>query len=588
MKRFLIWGIKWTCLSLCGFALCGNMAYVAVSANSLAYDEDSSSDESYTNSNDYTENSFAESDTSVKNFAESNDNDDESYSEPNDYEQPDEIQEAQDNEPETGLKAIQGFGKKSEENIAEKISNPYGVYYTTPKCEDMDDYWGEKHHDSIIFVISKSLDNKENYAIIDITVAINDSLDDTIQVKYNSEKERWEGKGNILLEYDSALGKYVFTNDKIRVCLEEITSESAALYDSSHQQYSYQDPMLEGAFVSEVGMNNGLTVYIYNLYNTKYYCVMLETKDGTTTVIGEKQTLGEYIYNDFTINIDGTEYYIDGVDLDENRIATAIRVYSLLGEDENEYYLKRSEDYFDGALNQDIYSGTYSIKDLNATINLKYDKESELFSYDISVNGTSIDTSSSTAICTGNLGYRIVSADFIMDYSDYILNGSDIQIKIPSISSETYSCVLESSGNTVNYRAAFQYILEDAYKHYGESCKYTLFDLDNDGVKELILSEGTCNADWINDVYCVNDYGLGLGIGSFARPVVLYEAPDGNGIYAVWGNQGLEEVTRITKNGSELEEELILSDSINYDENYITYPNEIMTAYANDYSLLEG
>lgn len=111
MKRFLIWGIKWTCLSLCGFALCGNMAYVAVSANSLAYDEDSSSDESYTNSNDYTENSFAESDTSVKNFAESNDNDDESYSEPNDYEQPDEIQEAQDNEPETGLKAIQGLGK---------------------------------------------------------------------------------------------------------------------------------------------------------------------------------------------------------------------------------------------------------------------------------------------------------------------------------------------------------------------------------------------------------------------------------------------------------------------------------------------
>ena len=47
-------------------------------------------------------------------------------------------------------------------------------------------------------------------------------------------------------------------------------------------------------------MNNGLTVYIYNLYNTKYYCVMLETKDGTTTVIGEKQTLGEYIYNDFS------------------------------------------------------------------------------------------------------------------------------------------------------------------------------------------------------------------------------------------------------------------------------------------------
>ena len=59
-RKISYMGNKWTCLSLCGFALCGNMAYVAVSANSLAYDEDSSSDESYTNSNDYTENSFAE------------------------------------------------------------------------------------------------------------------------------------------------------------------------------------------------------------------------------------------------------------------------------------------------------------------------------------------------------------------------------------------------------------------------------------------------------------------------------------------------------------------------------------------------
>lgn len=592
MNRFHIWGLKWACLSLCSFAIWGSMAHVTVSANSLAYDENSSneteSNDAYTDNNEYEENSFSGSNSGVKNFAESTDDYDESYSEPNDYEQPDETQEPQDNEQETGLKAIQGFGKKSEENRAEKISNPYGVYYTTPKCEDMDDYWGEKHHDSIRFVISKASDNKENYAIIDITAAINDSLDGSVQVKYNSEKERWEGKDNILLEYDTALGKYVFTNDKIRICLEEITSESAALYDRSHQQYSYQDPMLEGAFASETGMNNGLTVYIYNLYNTKYYCVRLETKDVTTTVIGEKKTIGEYVYNDCTIDIDGTEYYIDGVDLDENGIATAIRIYSLYGGDENEYYLQRSRDYFDGALDQDIYSGTYSIKDLNATINLRYNKESELFSYDISVNGTSLDTSSSTAVCTGNLGYRMVSADFIMDYSDYILNGSDIQIEIPSISSEKYSCTLESSGINVDYNAAFQYVLEDIYKNYGEFCQYALYDIDNDGIKELIVSEGTCNADWANDVYCVNENGLALWIGSFDRPVVLYEAPDGNGIYAVWGNQGLEEVTRITKNDSELEQELVLSDSINYDEDYITYPNEITTAYVNDYSLLEG
>lgn len=67
----------------------------------------------------------------------------------------------------------------------------------------MDDYWGEKHHDSIIFVISKSLDNKENYAIIDITAAINDSLDDTIQVKYNSEKK--DGKAKAIFCWNTIL-----------------------------------------------------------------------------------------------------------------------------------------------------------------------------------------------------------------------------------------------------------------------------------------------------------------------------------------------------------------------------------------------
>ena len=593
MKRLLIWGIKWTCLSVFGFALCGNIAYVTVGANSLAYDENRSSEsaESYMNSNDYVENSFSGSDTTVKNFAESSDNDEESYSEPNDYEQPDETLEAQDNEPETGLKAIQGFGKKSKENSEnekEIIANPYGVYYTTPQCEKMDAYLGDQCNDSMIFVICKDPDS-DNSAYIRVTADINSDLDDTIQLSFNSEKERWEGSRNTLLLYDRNLEKYIFSSEKIRICLENITTESASLYNLSHRQDSTAGIPLEGAFVSDAGMNNGLTVFINEIFNTNYYYIFIETNDNTITAIGEKMVVGQHAYSDCTAEIGGDTYYIYGEDEDENNIANAINMFTLNFEDDDvNYDLYRSTDYYDAALNQNIYSGTYAVKDLNAVINLQYNEEKESFYYDISVNGKKFDTRSETAICTGTLGYQLMSADFIINYTDYIMNGSDIKITIPSISPECYSCTLESSGNTVNYRAAFQYILEDAYKHYGESCKYTLFDLDNDGVKELILSEGTCNADWINDVYCVNDYGLGLGIGSFARPVVLYEAPDGNGIYAVWGNQGLEEVTRITKNGSELEEELILSDSINYDENYSTYPNEIMTAYANDYSLLEG
>lgn len=593
MKRFLIWGLKWACFCLCGFALWESIAYATVSANSLAYDENSSSesDESYTDNNDYTKNSFSGSNSTVKNFTKPSDNDKESYSESSEYEQSDGTQEVADSEPETGLKAIQGFGKKSKENSEneeEIIANPYGVYYTTPQCEKMDVYLGNQCNDSMLFVICKDPDS-DNSAFIRVTADINSDLDDTIQLKFNSKKERWEGSGNTLLLYDTGLEKYIFSSDKVRICLESITMESASLYNASHRSDKFKDIPLEGEFVSETGMNNGLTVYINEIFNTNYYYIFIATNDETITAIGEKISVGQNVYNNCTVEIGGDTYYIYGEDEDENGIANTIHMFTLnLDGNDVEYTLHRSTDDFDTTLNQDIYAGTYTVEDLNAVINLQYNKESESFYYNISIDGKKIDTSSTTAVCTGLLGYQLMSTDFIMNYTDYIMSGYDIKITIPSISPEVYSCTFESLENSADYYRAYQYVLEDTYENYGEACQYALYDIDNDGVKELIVSEGTCNANWTNDVYCVNENGLALLIGSFARTVVLYEATDGNGIYAVWGNQGLEEVTRITKNGSELEEELILSDSISYDEDYITYPNEIMTACVNDYSLLEG
>ena len=540
MENFLIKGMKWACLSCCSLILWGNMENVTVSASDMYYDET------------------------------------------------DEIQEVQNNGSGIGLKDIQGWGKNTEENsenVGEMIENPYGVYYTTPRCEAMDIYSGERCNDTLLFQICKN-QNTDNSATIIINPAINDDLEDTVQVKFDSEKEIWEGAGNTQLWYDDYLGKYIFSNDKISVCLEDITMESASLYDRSHRS---DDIPFEGEFVSETGMNNGLKVYINEIFNTEYYHISIETYDGTIATTGVKMMDGEY--SDCTTTIGESGYYIYGEDKDENGIANALHMFTLyLDGNDVDYYLYRSNDDFDATLNQDIYSGTYTIEELNTIINIQYDEESEAFYYDISVDGQTLETSSNVAVCTGPLGYQVMSTDFIIDYANYIMDGDDIFIAIPGISPYSYSCTFEASENSknVNYYAAYQYVLEDAYENYGESCKYALYDLDNDGVKELILSEGTCNADWTNDVYCVNEYGFALGIGSFARPVVLYEAPDGNGIYVVWGNRGLEEVTRITKNGSELEEELILSDSISYDEDYVTYPNEITTAYVDDYSLLEG
>ena len=543
MKKFFITGMKWGCAGLCSLILWGNSASVTVSASNLSYNES------------------------------------------------DEIQVVQNNSSGIGLKDIQGWGKNTEdssENIGEMIENPYGVYYTTPQCEDMDIYSGERCNDTLLFQICKN-PNTDNSASIIINPAINSDLEDTVQVKFDSEKEIWEGAGNTQLWYDDNLGKYIFSNDKISVCLEDITTESASLYNISHHSEGLDTIPLEGVFGYDTGGDNELTVYIEEIFNTNYYHIVIVANGETITVIGEKNIFGQYVDSSCTVEIDGDIYYIYGVDKDENGIANTIHIFTL--DNDVDCYLYRSDNDFDATLNQDIYSGTYTSEELHTIISLWYDEESESFYY-VSVDEQTLDSSTDTAVCTGFLGYQVISPDFIIDYSSYIMDGDDILITIPDISPYSSSCTFEASENenskNIDYYAAYQYVLEDAYENYGESCKYALFDLDNDGVKELILSEGTCNADWINDVYCVNEYGFALGIGSFARPVVLYEAPDGNGIYAVWGNQGLEEVTRITKNGSELEEELILSDSISYDEDYVTYPNEITTAYVNDYSLLEG
>lgn len=140
-----------------------------------------------------------------------------------------------------------------------------------------------------------------------------------------------------------------------------------------------------------------------------------------------------------------------------------------------------------------------------------------------------------------------------------------------------------------DYYSAYSGILSDTKNEYGDAgsyCTYALYDIDGDGVKELITGEGTCSADWGNYVYSISSNGVYCA-GYFDKTVLLYAADDGNGIYAVWGMQGVEQVRRITLNEGKVKEEEILSRQIKPDyESYITYPIEIQTAYMTDFSLL--
>ena len=89
--------------------------------------------------------------------------------------------------------------------------------------------------------------------------------------------------------------------------------------------------------------------------------------------------------------------------------------------------------------------------------------------------------------------------------------------------------------------------------------------MDHDDTVELIVSWGTCDADWTNTVYTVTGNGQLVEVGAFYGAVSLYAAENGDGIYSVYGHAGYQQVEWVTKNGDALSVESILSGEIEKD-----------------------
>lgn len=102
-----------------------------------------------------------------------------------------------------------------------------------------------------------------------------------------------------------------------------------------------------------------------------------------------------------------------------------------------------------------------------------------------------------------------------------------------------------------------------------------LYDIDNDGTRELILSYGTCSADWTNDIYTIEEGDAVTMIGTLGSSLMFYTAPDGNGIYTVYGKMGYQSIERVTKVGRELKEESIENRQIGDNEDYTSYDRPI-------------
>ncbi len=150
------------------------------------------------------------------------------------------------------------------------------------------------------------------------------------------------------------------------------------------------------------------------------------------------------------------------------------------------------------------------------------------------------------------------------DYATVTNNAASVSDE--TITDESTNTV---SPNEVDYDEVYGEILEQAYLSAGnsESFMWILYDINKDGYIEMFVQSGTPNEDmqytvWTTDGICATELGNIYGQVSF------YQYQDGNGVYLDYCNMGYEQITKVSIQGYELEEEVIYAGESSYGYGY--------------------
>lgn len=155
------------------------------------------------------------------------------------------------------------------------------------------------------------------------------------------------------------------------------------------------------------------------------------------------------------------------------------------------------------------------------------------------------------------------------------------QVTTITISKKT----MDTSDNTqtdTGYIDVYGALVNAVNDTYGSGCWYHLYDIDGNGTPELILLEGTCEADYNYYVYTYED-GNAVQLGTLLGSRLFYEVPDQNGVISVRGKQGYQFVDQITISGDKLIENELFSGEAS-DDGYYANEYEIPYYYVNDLS----
>ena len=197
----------------------------------------------------------------------------------------------------------------------------------------------------------------------------------------------------------------------------------------------------------------------------------------------------------------------------------------------------------------------------------------EEFNYVVDWNGNEkfviADGKNSIYMKIGESTMKVDGVETQMDTPPQIVDGRTL-IPLRALA-ESIGCYVEWNGDTrtveittpvvdgIDYYGAYRGILDNvlADNAWGAYLWYYVYDIDGNGVKELIVQNGNNELEMALDIYTV-EQGEAVPLGSLTGGhSALYPCPDG-GIYRHWANEGTEMLYRITlDNGGLLKEELV-------------------------------
>ncbi len=97
---------------------------------------------------------------------------------------------------------------------------------------------------------------------------------------------------------------------------------------------------------------------------------------------------------------------------------------------------------------------------------------------------------------------------------------------------------------------------------FGYQIEYCVYDIDKDGIKELLVKMGTCEADYIIRVYGC-EYGKIVSLATLDGGHTYPYECDTNGIFMYWSHMGCETLMRVSKHGHDLVSETVFSNDLN-------------------------